>query len=69
VDFLKAETVSRGWLALAGMLIVFEVLFLYEAMIADMGGYQRIFGVFAGLAILSFAALLYSISTLIYGWR
>jgi hypothetical protein len=69
VDFLKAETVSRGWLALAGVLIVFEVLFLYEAMIADMGGYQRIFGVFAGLAILSFAALLYSISTLIYGWR
>lgn len=66
---MKAETVSRGWLALAGMLIVFEVLFLYEAMIADMGGYQRIFGVFAGLAILSFAALLYSISTLIYGWR
>jgi hypothetical protein len=69
VDFLKTETVSRGWLALAGVLIVFEVLFLYEAMTADMGGYQRMFGVFAGLAILSFAALLYSISTLIYGWR
>ena len=65
---MKAETVSRGWLALAGVLLVFEVLFLYEAMIADMGGYQRMFGVFAGLAILSFAALLYSISTLIYGW-
>jgi hypothetical protein len=69
VDFLKAQTMSRGWLALAGLLIVCEVLFLYEAVTADMGGYQRIFGVFAGLAILSFAALLYSISTLIYGWR
>ena len=64
----KRETVSRGWLTLTGLLILFEILFLYEAMIADMGGYQRMFGVFAGLAILSFAALLYSISTLIYGW-
>lgn len=66
---MRAETVSRGWVALAGVLIVFEALFLYEAMAADAGGYQRVFGVFAGLAILSFAALLYSISTLIYGWR
>ena len=65
---MPGETLSRGWLALAGLLIVLEVLFLYEAMLADMAGYQRVFGVFAGLAVLSFAALLYSVSTLIYGW-
>jgi len=61
-------TLSKGWFALAWVLIVLELVFVYEAMMADMAGFQRMFGVFAGLAIVCFAALLYSVSELMYGW-
>jgi hypothetical protein len=54
---------------LATVLIVLELLFVYEAMTADMAGLQRVFGVFAGLAIVCFAALLYSVSEITYGWE
>jgi len=63
------STLSNGWLALVTALIVLELLFVYEAMSADMAGLQRIFGVFAGLAIVCFAALLYSVSEITYGWE
>lgn len=63
------STLSKGWFALVGALIVLELLFVYEAMIADMVGLQRMFGVFVGLAIVCFAALLYSISEVMYGWE
>ena len=53
---------------MAVLLIVLEFAFLYEAMIADMGGYERIFAAFAGLAVLCFAALLYAASVVFYGW-
>jgi hypothetical protein len=66
---LKAVTLSKGWLALAGVLIVLELVFVYEAMMADMADYEHMFGVFAGLAILCFAALLYSVSVRMYGWE
>jgi len=66
---LKAVSLSGGWLVLAGVLIILEILFVYEAMMADMAGLQRIFGVFVGVAILCFAALLYSVSVLFYGWK
>lgn len=65
---MKTVAPSRGWLALAGALVALELLFIYEALLADLAGYQRIFGVFAGLAILCFAALLYSVSVVLYGW-
>jgi hypothetical protein len=61
-------TLSKGWFALAGVLVVLELVFVYEALMADMAGFQRMFGVFAGLAIVCFAALLYSVSELMYGW-
>ena len=64
----KTNNISRGWVALAVLLIVLEFAFLYEAMIADMGGYERIFAAFAGLAVLCFAALLYAASVVFYGW-
>jgi hypothetical protein len=60
---------SRGWLVLAVFLIAFESIFVYEAMFADWGGFQKIFGVFAGLAILCFAALLYAVAVVLYGWE
>jgi hypothetical protein len=53
---------------LAGVLVVLEFVFVFEAMMADFADYQRMFGVFAGLAILCFAALLYSVSVITYGW-
>jgi len=53
---------------LASILIALELLFSYEAMTADMAGLERIFGVFIGLAILCFAALLFALSELFYGW-
>ena len=65
---MKEQTLSRTWLALAGVLTTLEVVFLYEAMLADLAGYQRIFGVFVGLAILCFAALLYAVTVVFYGW-
>lgn len=60
--------VSRSWVALAVLLIVLEFAFLYEAMVADIGGYEKIFAAFAGLAILCFGALLYAVSVIFYGW-
>jgi hypothetical protein len=62
----KPGTLSRTWFALAALLTALELVFLYEAMFADMAGYERIFGVFAGLATLSFAALLYSVKVVLY---
>jgi len=56
-------------LVLAAVLIALELLFSYEAMTADMAGLERIFGVFVGLAILCFAALLFMLSTKFYGWE
>ncbi|MGA8905478.1 MAG: hypothetical protein WB661_10785 [Candidatus Bathyarchaeia archaeon] len=53
---------------MAVLLIILEFAFLYEAMVADMGGYEKIFAAFAGLAILCFAALLYAASVVFYGW-
>ena len=60
--------ISRGWFAVVIMLTAFELIFLYEAMLADMTGYQKVFGVFLGLAILSFGVLLYAASVIFYGW-
>lgn len=65
---MKTGALAHSWLILAGVLIVLELVFIYEAMLADSAGYQKIFGVFAGLAVLCFAALLYSVSVLLYGW-
>lgn len=64
----KTDNISPGWVALAVFLIILEFAFLYEAMVADMGGYEKIFAAFAGLAILCFAALLYAASVVFYGW-
>ena len=66
---MKAVSLSKSWLVLAGVLIILELLFVSEAIIADLTGLQRIFGVFTGIAILCFAALLYSVSVVFYGWR
>lgn len=65
---MSTSALPKGWLALAGVLVVLEVVFVFEAMMADFADYQRMFGVFAGLAILCFAALLYSVSVITYGW-
>ena len=53
---------------MAGVLIGLEFIFLYEAMIADIGGHERFFAAFAGLTILCFAALLYAAAVVLYGW-
>jgi hypothetical protein len=63
---LRARTVSWSWVGLAGVLIVLEWLFVYEALIADMSGLQKVFGVFSGLAILCFSALLYVLRVVFY---
>jgi hypothetical protein len=69
VSILEEATISKGWITLAGVLTVLETIFLYEAMLADTSGYQRIFGVFVGLSILCFAALLHAVSVVFYGWE
>jgi hypothetical protein len=65
---MKTVSLSRGWLTLAGVLVALELLFIYEAVMADLADYQHVFGVFAGLAILCFSALLFSVSETLYGW-
>jgi hypothetical protein len=63
---LTTRTLARSWLALTGLLILLEVFFIGEAMLADLSGLQRVFSVFLGLAILSFAGLLYSMKVVFY---
>lgn len=63
---MKTTTLSRSWLALAGFLTLLELFFVYEAIQADLADYQRVFGVFVGLAILCFGALLYSVKAVFY---
>lgn len=63
---LKTKTVSWGWLGLTCLLMILELLFVYEAMLADMSDLQRVFGVFIGLAILCFGALLYAVRVVFY---
>ena len=60
------ELVSWGWLGLVGVLVMLELLFVYEAMLADQSGFQRVFGIFIGLAVLCFAALLYAFKVIFY---
>lgn len=62
----KPLTPARSWLWLAGVLSLLEVLFVYEAVQADFANMQKVFGVFAGAAILCFGTLLYSIKTVFY---
>jgi hypothetical protein len=63
---LQTGTISWCWLGLMGVLIILELLFVYEAMLADLSGLQRVFGVFIGLATLCFAALLYALKVIFY---
>jgi hypothetical protein len=63
---LEITGVPRGWVVLACIMIALELFFIYEAALADMAGLQRVFGVFAGLAFLCFAALLYTVSVVVY---
>ena len=57
---------SRSWILLAAAVTLLEFVFIYEAIQADLAGYQRIFGVFVGLAILCFGTLVYAIKTSFY---
>lgn len=61
-----SSKISRSWLGLAAVLAILELVLIYEAVLADMSGSQRIFGVFLGLAILCFAALLYEVGLVFY---
>jgi hypothetical protein len=63
---LTTRTLARSWVALTGLLLLLEVIFLSEAMLANLSGLQKVFGVFLGLAILSFAGLLYSMKVVFY---
>jgi len=65
---LRVQAIPRSWLVMTGMLAILELAFLYEAMLADVAGYEKIFGIFAGLAILCFAAILYLAVVVFYGW-
>jgi hypothetical protein len=60
------KTISRGWLILSSLMIVLEVFFIYEAMLADASGLERIFGVFTGLGLLCFGVLLYVLTSIVY---
>jgi len=62
----RPPLLSRGWLWLAAAVTILELIFIYEGVQADLAGYQRIFGIFVGLAILCFGTLVYSIKTAFY---
>lgn len=63
---MKTTTLPRSWFALTALLTVLELFFLYEAMQADFGESQKVFGVFVGLAIICFAAMLYTVKVVFY---
>jgi hypothetical protein len=62
----RTEVLSRTWVVLTLAIVALELFFVYEAILADGAGLQRVFGVFAGLAFLCFAVLLYAISMVVY---
>ena len=63
---MKTGALSYSWIVLACVGIALGLVVRYEAMQADLAGYQKIFGVFVGLAILCFAALAYSFKVVFY---
>jgi hypothetical protein len=62
----EKRTLASSWLVLASVLIVFELVFLYEAILADLSELQRVFSVFFGLAVLCLAGLVYTIKVVFY---
>ena len=62
----RTRPLARSWVALSCVLIVLELVLVYEAVQADMAGLQKVFGVFVGVAILCFASLLYMVKLVFY---
>lgn len=62
----RIRPLARGWVVSACVLIVLELVLIYQAVQANMSGLQRVFGVFVGLAILCFASLLYMLKLVFY---
>jgi cytochrome c biogenesis protein CcdA len=63
---LEKRTLARSWIFLAGVLTVFELIFLCEAILADLSELQRVFSVFLGLAVVCLAGLLYTLKVVFY---
>lgn len=62
----KTRPLARSWVVSACVLIVLELVLVYQAIQADVSGSQKVFGVFVGLAILCFASLLYMVKLVFY---
>ena len=62
----RTRPLARSWVVSACVLIMLELVLIYQAVQADMSGLQRGFGVFVGLAILCFASLLYMVKLVFY---
>ena len=62
----RMRSIGRSWVGSAFVLIVLELILVYQAVQADISGPQKVFGVFAGLAILCFASLLYMVKLVFY---
>jgi ubiquinol-cytochrome c reductase cytochrome b subunit len=62
----RSGRVSEGRVALAVGLVFLESFLVFEAILAHVGGSERIFGILAGLGFLCFAALLYVASVLFF---
>ena len=63
---LRTRPLAGSWVVLSCVLIVLELILVYQAVQADMSGSQKVFGVFVGLAILCFASLLYMVKLVFY---
>ena len=62
----RIRPLAKSWVVSACVLIVLELVLVYQAVQANVSGLQRVFGVFVGLAIMCFASLLYMLKLVFY---
>ena len=58
--------ISIWWLVLLIVLVVFEVGFLYGAYMSGEAGLERVFGIFTGLVLITFAVISYAARLIFY---
>ena len=56
----RSASVSKVWVALLIVFMAIEIAFLFEAYTSGLVGLERVFGIFTGLALLTFAIILYA---------
>jgi len=62
----RSSVVSVSWLFLLIVFLGFEIAFLYGAYSSGVAGLERVFGIFTGLAVITFGIILYAGRVIFY---